>query len=159
MSEFLLELQVHVRAPRCGSSPPRTRSGGGTPRPEWEEARWARETTASFSLSTIDRVGLVGERRGSSEVAQVEATGIETALVGGGDGDDRQLLVEGQLLEALDDAARAVALVASLPADRHLLHVVDEQCDRLILEASGSSDRCRDAVCGPDPVTKTRRSP
>ena len=42
--------------------------------------------------------------------------------------------------------------------DRHLLHVVDEQRDRLAVEAPGDSPMAGTLVCAPDPVTKTMRS-
>ena len=69
-------------------------------------------------------------------MAQVQAAGVEAALVGGGDGDDRQLLVERQLLEALDDSPDPLAFAGDVGEDRHLLHVVDEQRDRLTVEAT-----------------------
>ncbi len=60
-----------------------------------------------------DRVGLVGERRRSTEVAHVRAAGVEAALISGGHDDDRQLLVEGQLLQPLDDSSDTITLVGT----------------------------------------------
>ena len=65
----------------------------------------------------------------------MQAAGVEAVLVGRGDGDDDELLVERQLLEALDDAPDPLALAGDGGEEGHLLHVVDEQRDRLALEA------------------------
>ena len=80
----------------------------------------------------------------------MQTAGVETVLVGSGDGDDHQLLVESQLLEALDHAPDPFTLAGNGGEDRHLLHVVDEQGDRLALEAT------RDVADGVDVGVRAR---
>ena len=78
----------------------------------------------------------------------MEAAGVEPPLVGGGDRDDDQLLVERQLLEALDDAPDALGLDGNGGIHGHLLHVVDEQRDGLTLVAPGDLAEWRGRWCG-----------
>src|SRR5690349_15773438 len=65
---------------------------------------------------------------------QMEATGVEAELVGGGDRDHTQLLLERELLEVLDDSPDPFSLAAHRGEDGNPLQVVDEQREWLPVE-------------------------
>ena len=73
-----------------------------------------------------DDVRLVVDRRRAAQVVVAQARGLEALLVGGHDADHRDVLGQGDVLEAVDQVGDLLGLVLRLRDLRHLLQVVDE---------------------------------